>query len=534
VRATMQSHPLAIADLFEHGEQMHANTRITDYDDGVLVNRTFEEVADEARRLATALAGLGVGPDDVVATLCWNTSHHVAAYFAVPCSGAVLHTLNLRLHSSQLSYIAQHAKDKVIIVDEDLIPLLLEFLPKVPSVRDVIVIGQIPAEEVLVPNIRFHSYRELVDEAEPMVRWTAVDEDQAAVLCYTTGTTGDPKGVAYSHRSTYLHTLMISSGSAYGFSDGDRVLPVVPMFHANAWGWVHAAWIAGAELVMSGRYLQAQHLGTMIDQLRPTMIAAVPTIWSQLSRHAHAEAIDLTCLRVAVSGGSPLAPALARDVQENNGIVITQGWGMTETSPLLTLSRPPAGTPDTDAVHWTTRTGRLVPGIRARIVDADGVAQPWDGTSQGEVEVAGNTVTGAYIGDSDPSKFRDGWLRTGDMGVIHPGGWVQLKDRLKDGIKSGGEWISSVELENAIAEHPAVLEVAVIGVPDPKWEERPHAFVVVNAGAEVDAEGLAAFLSGRVAKWWIPQRWTFTAQIPKTSVGKLDKNALRSTALAAD
>ncbi len=534
MRATMQSHQLAIADLFEHGERIHAHARITDYDEGALTGRTFAEVADEARRLATALTGLGVGPDDVVATLCWNTSHHVAAYFAVPCSGAVLHTLNLRLHSSQLSYIARHAEDRVIIVDEDLIPLLLEFLSKVPSVRDVIVIGQIPAEKVVVPDVRFHSYQALVEQAAPMTQWPAVEEDQAAVLCYTTGTTGNPKGVAYSHRSTYLHTLMISSGSVYGFSDGDRVLPVVPMFHANAWGWVHAAWIAGSELIMSGRFLQAPHLGAMVDQTRPTMLAAVPTIWSQLSRHAYAEGIDMRCLRVAVSGGSPLAPALARDIQEANGIVITQGWGMTETSPLLTFSRPPAGTPDSDAVEWATRTGCLVPGVRARIVDPAGVIQPWDGVSQGEVEVAGNTVTGAYLGDSDPDKFREGWLRTGDLGVLHPGGWVQLKDRLKDGIKSGGEWISSVELENAIAEHPAVLEVAVIGVPDPKWEERPHAFVVINDGTEVSSQELAAFLTGRVARWWIPERWTFTAQIPRTSVGKLDKKALRATAPTAD
>jgi fatty-acyl-CoA synthase len=530
----MQRHPLAIADLFEHGERIHADAAVTDYEDGRLTRRTFSAVADESRRLATALAELGVGLGDVVATLCWNTSHHVAAYFAVPGSGAVLHTLNLRLHSSQLAFIARHAQDRVVIVDADLLPLLLEFLAEVPSVRDVVVVGDPPIDQPTVPGVRFHSYATLVQQAAPLAEWPEVEEDQAAVLCYTTGTTGDPKGVAYSHRSMYVHTLMISTGSAYGFSDADRVLPVVPMFHANAWGWVHASWLAGSALVMSGRFLQAAHLGAMIEQTRPTMLAAVPTIWSQLSQHAHAAGIDLTCLRVAVSGGSPLAPALAREIRENNGVLITQGWGMTETSPLLTFSRPPAGTPAEDAVEWTTRTGRLVPGVRARIVDSDGVIQPWDGVSQGEVEVAGNTVTGAYIGDSDPTKFRDGWLRTGDLGVVHPGGWVQLKDRLKDGIKSGGEWISSVELENAIAEHPAVVEVAVIGVPDPKWEERPHAFVVVGEGADVTADDLAEFLTGRVAKWWIPERWTFTPEIPRTSVGKLDKNSLRRSAPAAE
>jgi fatty-acyl-CoA synthase len=388
------------------------------------------------------------------------------------------------------------------------------------------VIGDVPSGG-MPDGVRVHSYVDLVAAAEPAAQWAVVAEERAAVLCYTTGTTGDPKGVAYSHRSTYLHTLMISSGSAYGFSDADCALPVVPMFHANAWGWVHAAWIAGADLVMSGRYLQAPHLAAMIDQLRPTMLAAVPTIWSALSRHAHAEGVDLTCLRVAVSGGSPLAPGLAREVAEKNGITIAQGWGMTETSPLLTFSRPPAGTAEEDAPTWTTLTGRLIPGVQARIVNEAGVVQPWDGTSQGEVEVAGNTVTGAYLGDSDPTKFRDGWLRTGDLGVIHPGGWVQLKDRLKDGIKSGGEWISTVELENAIAEHPAVLEVAVVGVPDPKWEERPHAFVTIADGTELGKDELVAFLDGRVAKWWIPEHWTFTNDIPRTSVGKIDKNSLR-------
>ncbi|MFI5627738.1 long-chain fatty acid--CoA ligase [Nocardioides sp. NPDC051685] len=529
MHATMQHHPLGIADLFEHGERIHADATVTDYQDGALVHRTFAEVADESRRLATALAALGIGRGDVVATLCWNTSHHIAAYFAVPGMGAVLHTLNLRLHASQLSYIARHAEDQVVLVDADLLPLLTEFLAEVPSVRHVVCIGAVDLEALDVEGVTFHLYDDLVEDAEPMSTLAVVEEDEAAVLCYTTGTTGDPKGVAYSHRSTYLHTLMISTGSAYGFSDADTVLPVVPMFHANAWGWVHAAWIAGARLVMSGRYLQAPHLAAMIEQTRPTMLAAVPTIWSQLGEHAHANGVDLAGLRVAVSGGSPLSPSLARQIQERNGLQITQGWGMTETSPLLTYSRPPAGTSPDEAIGWTTRSGRVMPGVRVRIVDEQGVVQPWDGQSQGEVEVAGVTVTGSYLGSADATKFDDGWLRTGDLGVIHPGGWVQLKDRLKDGIKSGGEWISSVELENAIADHPAVSEAAVIGIPDPKWEERPHAFVVGLDGAELSEDELVTFLSGRVAKWWIPDRWTFTSAIPRTSVGKPDKNALRAS-----
>lgn len=529
MHATMQHHQLGIADLFEHGERIHADATVTDYKDGVLVHRTFADVAEESRRLATALATLGVGRGDVVATLCWNTSHHIAAYFAVPSMGAVLHTLNLRLHSSQLSFIARHAEDQVVLVDADLLPLLLEFLPEVPSVRHVVCVGKLDLDELNVEGVTFHRYADMIEAAEPMTELVVVPEDEAAVLCYTTGTTGDPKGVAYSHRSTYLHTLMISTGSAYGFSDADTALPVVPMFHANAWGWIHAAWIAGSRLVMSGRFLQAPHLAAMIEQTQPTMLAAVPTIWSQLGEHAHAKGVDLTDLRVAVSGGSPLSPSLARQIRERNRIQITQGWGMTETSPLLTYSRPPAGTSSEDAIDWTTRSGRVMPGVRVRVVDTQGLAQPWDGLSQGEVEVAGVTITGSYFGNTDTSKFHDGWLRTGDLGVVHPGGWVQLKDRLKDGIKSGGEWISSVELENAIADHPAVGEVAVIGIPDPKWEERPHAFVVRTDGATVSEDELMAHLSGRVAKWWIPDHWTFTSDIPRTSVGKPDKMALRAS-----
>jgi fatty-acyl-CoA synthase len=531
MRSTMQRHPLSIADIFEHGERCHGEVSVTDYVDGAYHERTFADVAAESRRLAAALKGLGIGQGEVVATLCWNTSHHVAAYFAIPSMGAVLHTLNLRLHSTQLSFIARHGGDRIVIVDADLVPLLLEFLPEVPSITDVVVVGEAPAE-LATYGVAVHDYATLVAAAAPLEVFPQIDEDDAAVLCYTTGTTGEPKGVAYSHRSTVLHTLMISTGSVYGFSDADRALPVVPMFHANAWGWVHAAWWAGSGLVMSGRFLQAPHLAAMIHRTRPTMLAAVPTIWSQLGRYAHDHRVDLTVLRVAVSGGSQLSRALSREILENNGVTLLQGWGMTETSPLLTYSRPPAGSADADASAWATRTGRLLPGVHARVVGFDGAVQPWDGTSIGEVELSGNTITGAYIALDDDTKFREGWLRTGDQGVIHPGGWVELKDRLKDGIKSGGEWISSVELEGAIAEHPAVREVAVIGVPDPKWEERPHAFVVTEEGASVNQEDLAAFLLGRVAKWWIPERWTFTTNIPRTSVGKLDKNSLR-TAQAA-
>ncbi|MFE3280278.1 long-chain-fatty-acid--CoA ligase [Nocardia sp. NPDC059239] len=524
----MQKLPLTIADLFEHGERVHPDKEIVDYSDNVFTRRSYAEVAEETRRLASALLDLGVGEGDVVATLCWNTSHHVAAYFAVPGIGAVLHTLNLRLHPSQMAFVSRHAQDQLVIVDADLLPLLEEFLEEVPTIGHVIVVGDTSPSRKRSDGVRYHCYDTLVTQANPLQTWPTVAEDQAAVLCYTSGTTGDPKGVAYSHRSIYLHTLMISTGSAFGFCDADCVLPMVPMFHVNSWGWVHAAWLAGSDLVMSGRYLQAPHLTKMISELRPTIIGAVPTIWSQLIRHASTTGTDLSGFRVALAGGSPLSTALARGAEQNNGVSLVQAWGMTESSPLLTYARPPATAKTEEALSFRTKAGRLMPGIRVRVVDQDGVVQPWDGVSQGELEVAGNTVTGSYFGDADTTKFHDGWFRTGDLGVIHPGGWVQLKDRLKDVIKSGGEWIPSAELENAIAEHPAVAEVAVIGIPDAKWEERPLAVVVTAPDSSVSATELHDFLLSRVAKWWIPEQWEFAAQIPRTSVGKADKKALRS------
>jgi len=309
------------------------------------------------------------------------------------------------------------------------------------------------------------------------------------------------------------------------------VLPIVPMFHANAWGWPYAAWINGADLIMTDRYLQAEHLARMISELRATAAAAVPSLWSALDAYGVERGIDYSSLRLAVSGGSPLSPALAESFAAHHGVQLTQGWGMTETSPLLTFSRPPAAAAAEQALAYRTRTGRIVPGVQARAVGEHGDELPWDGASAGEIELRGPTITGTYFrADSAETaeKFRDGWLRSGDLGVIHPSGWVELKDRLKDGIKSGGEWISSVELENLLAGHPAVAEVVVIGVPDPRWEERPMVCVRLREGAEVGLAELSEFLAGKVARWWLPERWAFVDEIPKTSVGKLDKKRVRA------
>jgi fatty-acyl-CoA synthase len=443
--------------------------------------------------------------------------------------GAVLHTLNLRLSDEQLVYIVNHAGDRVVLVDADLTPQLARILSRCPSVTDVVVVGTPEAD---MGPVRVHDYEQFLAGAEPAGAWPELPERSAAVLCYTTGTTGDPKGVAYSHRSIHLHTLIISTGSALGFSDADRVLPIVPMFHANAWGWPYAAWINGADLVMTDRFLHAEHLARIITEHRPTVAAAVPSIWTALDAYGMEHGTDFSSLRHGAVGGSALSAALVERFSDHHGLRLTQGWGMTETSPLATFSRPPAGTPEGPPdVAFRARAGRLLPGVRARAVDQGGTELPWDGATSGELELRGATVAGGYFRathEAVADRFRDGWLRTGDLGVIHPSGWVELKDRLKDGIKSGGEWISSMELENMLAGHPAVAEVAVIGVPDPQWEERPLVCVRLREGAAADAGELREFLVGKVARWWLPERWAFLDQIPKTSVGKLDKRAVRA------
>ncbi|MDT2007455.1 fatty acid--CoA ligase [Rhodococcus opacus] len=526
MHSTMQDVDLLVSDLFLHGLRTHPNSSVLHYQGGEVRRVSFREFGTTVTSLAAGLHRLGVSEDDVVATLCWNSPAHLAAYFAVPGMGAVLHTLNLRLHDDQIIFIANHAADKVILVDADLVPQLQRLIDRLPTVEHVVVAGEAEVDLTVPAGVQVHHFDDVL-APDTDFRWPTLDEQSAAALCYTTGTTGDPKGVAYSHRSIYLHSLQISTGSAFGFADADRVLPIVPMFHANAWGWPHAAWTSGADIILNDRYLQIEHLTRIITELRPTAAAAVPTLWTGIDEYARTHGADLTSLRLAVSGGSPLSAALVRSMATHHGVALTQGWGMTETSPLLTFSRPPRNTPDAEAAQWASLTGRIVPGVQARIVNETGDELPWDGESIGEVQLRGATIAGSYFHTEAPDKFDNGWLRTGDLGVLHEGGWIQLKDRLKDGIKSGGEWISTVELENALLEHDAVAEVAVIGVLDPKWEERPFVCVTLAPSATATAPELLAFLDGKVARWWLPERWAFVDALPKTSVGKLDKKDLR-------
>ncbi|MDT5133323.1 MAG: hypothetical protein QOE41_2634, partial [Mycobacterium sp.] len=427
----------------------------------------------------------------------------------------------------QLAYIAEHAEDQVVIADASLLPRLVPLFPQLITVRHLIIVGAGPDSVQAPESITVHEYETLLAGRAESFDWPDLDERCAAAMCYTSGTTGDPKGVVYSHRSIWLHSMQVCMSDGMNLAQADRMLAIVPMFHAMSWGLPYASLMVGASLILPDRFLQSEALAAMIEETRPTIAAAVPTIWQGLLGYLSQDPLDLSCLREVVVGGSSCPPAMMRSFLEEHGVHITQAWGMTESSPLGTLARPPAGlTPERE---WELRCsqGRFVAAVQARLVDSNGTEQPWDGVSPGEIEVRGPWVTGSYYRADAADKFHDGWLRTGDVGTITSAGFLQLSDRSKDVIKSGGEWISSVELENHVMEHPGVLEAAVIGVPDKRWDERPLAAVVLRQGAAVTAEQLRAFLADRVARWQLPERWTFINEVPKTSVGKFDKKRLR-------
>ncbi|HWY18020.1 MAG TPA: long-chain fatty acid--CoA ligase [Solirubrobacteraceae bacterium] len=495
---------------------------------GVRTRMTYGESAERIDRLARVLTRLGVQQGDRVGTFAWNNQRHFELYFAIPCVGAVLHTLNIRLFDEQLTYIVNHAEDQVIFVDASLVPLLEKLAPSFEGVRHYVVMGE--RDPGGLPNAL--SYEELLEQAGPGGHdYPDVDERQAAALCYTSGTTGNPKGVLYSHRSISLHSTATLMRDAVGLSRADRVLAVVPMFHANAWGLPHGAALAGADLILPDRFLQAEPLAQLIAAERPTLMGCVPTIFAELLRYAdeHPD-LDMTSLSNAACGGSAVPRQLMRDFQERHGVRIFQAWGMTETSPVATYSRPDEAGEHDDA-YWDDRArqGRAMPWVELRLVGDGGVEVPWDGESTGEIEVRGPWVAARYFrGESDDEKFDAGWLRTGDIASVDERGYVQITDRSKDVIKSGGEWISSVELENEVMAHPDVLEAAVIARPDARWAERPLCCVVLREGATVGARELCEHLSGRVAKWWIPEEFAFVDEVPKTSVGKFDKKVLRA------
>jgi fatty-acyl-CoA synthase len=468
-----------------------------------------------------------------VGTFAWNNQRHLELYFAVPCTGAVLHTLNIRLFEEQLTYIVNHAEDKVIFVDDSLVALLAKLAPTFDSVLNYVVMGDghaDPSDIDKLPNAM--RYEELLEDAgadsQPF-EYPELDERQAAALCYTSGTTGNPKGVLYSHRSISLHSSATLMTDANGLSRADRVLAVVPMFHANAWGLPYGAALAGADLILPDRFLGAEHLAKLIAAERPTQLGCVPTIFADLLRYAdeHPE-VDLSSLTNAACGGSAVPRQLMKDFEERHGVRIFQAWGMTETSPVATYARPREG--EHDDAYWNDRArqGRPLPWVELRLVDDGGGEVAWDGESTGEIEVRGPWIASAYFrDDSGDQKFDSGWLRTGDIAAVDEKAFVQITDRSKDVIKSGGEWISSVELENELMSHPDVVEAAVIAKPDERWAERPLCCVVLRERADASAPELVEHLRGRVARWWLPDEFAFVAEIPKTSVGKFDKKVLR-------
>lgn len=529
MRSTMQNWPLTIGAILQHATAVHGARTVTTMTGDGFHATTYRELSGQVARLANGLRRLGVTGDERVATFMWNNTEHLVAYLAVPAMGAVLHTLNIRLFAEQIVFVANEAEDRVILVDISLVPLLAPVLAQLHTVHTVIVVGDGDIAALETAGKTVVRYADVLAAESGEFDWPVIDENSAAAMCYTSGTTGNPKGVLYSHRSSYLHTMATCTSNGIGVGSADCVLPVVPMFHANAWGLPYAALMAGADLALPDRHLDAASLVALIEKLRPTVAGAVPTIWNDVMHYLDREpGHDISSLRLVACGGSAVPVSLMRAFEERYGVQVRQLWGMTETSPLATMAWPPPGTaPDQ---YWALRgtQGQPVCGVQARIVDDEGEVLPNDGEAVGELEVCGPWITGAYYRGQDESKFSSGWLRTGDVGRIDANGFVTLTDRAKDVIKSGGEWISSVELENELIGHPDVVEAAVVGVPDERWQERPLAVVVARPGATVGPAELRTFLSDKVARWWLPERWTFIDTIPRTSVGKYDKKTIRA------
>ena len=527
MKATMMHTPMTVQLIMQHGQQVFPHSRVGVFDGDHTSYTTYGEIAENATRLASGLSRLGVGPGDRVGTFSWNNTAHMEAYLAIPSMGAIMHTVNIRLSSEHIAYIINHAEDRVIILDASLQALFEPVLPLLHTVEHILVVGE-QDKGALPGDIASSSYQALLAESPEGFDWPELDETSAAAICYTSGTTGNPKGVVYSHRTTFVHSMASRASDTFGISERDRILLLPPMFHANSWGLPYSGWFSGSDFIMPGPHLQPEGIKSMVRSERPTITAMVPTILGDLLRASDEEGLDMSSFRMLVCGGSAVAPAMIDAAREKWGVPVLQGWGMTETSPLCALSHPPRDPGPGGETPWRAKSGRPVAGVQVRVVDDSGAPLPHDGASVGELQLRGPWITGAYHNDEAPDSFTaDGWLRTGDVGHIDERHFVQLTDRTKDVIKSGGEWISSVDLENALLAHPDVTEVAVRATADERWQERPLA-IVVRKRDSLTAGELRQHLADRVAKFWIPEYWVFTDEIAKTSVGKMDKKQLRT------
>lgn len=524
--------PLTLPHFLERAGKLFPNKEIVTRMPAGTHRYRYGDYYGRTHKLARVLERLGVRPGERVGTLAWNTHRHLELYFAITCYGAVLHTLNLRLSPDDLAYIITHAEDRVIFVDRPLVALLEKIRDRIPCVRQFVVMEDGEAAGGDFSELDYENL--LAAASEEPFSWPQMNENQAAGMCYTSGTTGNPKGVVYSHRALFLHSMSLAMADTFGMSERDTVLQVVPMFHANGWGKPFAAVMAGAKIVLPGEHPQPRDLAQLIQDERVTLMGGVPTIWIGLDSVLDEEKFDVSSLRLGMGAGSALPSKLIEKYQKVHGIELRQLWGMTETTPVGTVSLLKcdfAGRSDDECFATRGKQGLPVVGLELRAVDDQGREAPWDGTTMGEVEVRGPWVTSGYYNDArSNSAFDNGWFRTGDVAVIDPEGYVQLVDRAKDIIKSGGESISSVDLENAIMGHPKVLEAAVVAIEHSKWAERPLAVIVPKPQFQdrITKEEILAHLAPRFAKWWLPDEVLFVDAIPKTSVGKFDKKVMRA------